>query len=116
VPVTTLDEYVAEHPDLRPVRFVKCDVEFHEADVLAGAERILSEDRPELLVEWSTPRRAYRERLFRQMQRLSYVIFQFEYGRLVPCTTADRIAPPSWDLGANYVCLPRELAASTVAA
>ena len=92
VPVTTIDEYLAEHPDLRPVRFIKCDVEFHEADVLAGAERTLREDRPELLVEWSTPRRAYRERLFRLMQRLSYAIFQFEYGRLVPCTTAERHA------------------------
>jgi FkbM family methyltransferase len=116
VPVTTLDEYVAEHPDLHPVRFIKCDVEFHEADVLAGAEQTLREDRPDLLVEWSTPRRAYRERLFRQMQQLSYAVFQFEYGRLVSCGTAERNAPPSWELGANYVFLPRERAASLLAA
>jgi hypothetical protein len=91
-------------------------VEFHEANVLAGAERTLLEDRPELLVEWSTPRRAYRERLYRQMQRLSYAAFQFEYGRLVPCMSAERHAPPSWELGANYVFLPKEKAASTMAA
>jgi FkbM family methyltransferase len=115
VPVITLDEYLAEHPDLRPVRFVKCDVEYHEADVLAGAERTLLEDRPELLVEWSTPRRSYRERLFRLMERLSYAIFQFEYGRLVPCTTAERHAPPSWELGANYVFLPQEAVSSAAA-
>jgi FkbM family methyltransferase len=115
VSVTTLDEYLAEHPNLRPVRFVKCDVEFHEADVLAGAERTLLEDRPELLVEWSTPRRVYRERLFRMMERLSYTIFQFEYGRLVPCTTAERHSPPSWELGANYVFLPQEIATATAA-
>jgi hypothetical protein len=113
--VTTLDEYLAEHTELRPVRFIKCDVEYHEADVLSGAERTLLDDRPELLVEWSTPRRAYRERLFRLMERLSYAILQFEYGRLVPCTTAERHAPPSWELGANYVFLPREAVASAAA-
>jgi FkbM family methyltransferase len=106
VPVTTIDEYVDAHPELRPVRFIKCDVECHEADVLAGAERTLREDRPELLVEWSTPRRAYRERLFRFAQQLDYAIFQFEYGHLMPCATAERNSPPSWELGANYVLLP----------
>jgi FkbM family methyltransferase len=115
VPVTTVDDYVAAHPELRPVRFIKCDVEYHEAEVLAGAERTLRDDRPELLVEWSTPRRSYRERLFRQMQRLDYAIFQFEYGRLVPCTTAERHSPPSWELGPNYVFLPREQTASAAA-
>ena len=108
VPVTTIDEYVEAHPELRPVRFIKCDVEFHEAEVLAGAERTLREDRPELLVEWSTPRRAYRERLFRLVQKLGYSVFQFESGKLTPCTTAERHDPPSWELGANYVMLPSE--------
>jgi hypothetical protein len=49
------------------------------------------------------------------MERLSYAILQFEYGRLVPCTTAERQAPPSWELGANYVFLPREAVASAAA-
>jgi FkbM family methyltransferase len=115
VSVTTIDDYLAEHPELRPVRFIKCDVEYHEAEVLAGAERTLREDRPELLVEWSTPRRSYRERLFRQMQRLNYAIYQFEYGRLVHCTTTERHSPPSWELGPNYLFLPRENAASAAA-
>lgn len=115
VPVTTIDEYLAEHPELRPVRFIKCDVEYHEADVLAGAQRILREDRPELLVEWSTPRRSYRERFFRLTQRLDYAVFQFEFGRLVPCTGAGRSCPPSWELGPNYVLRPREAVASAAA-
>jgi FkbM family methyltransferase len=115
VAVTTVDQYVAEHPQLRPVRFIKCDVEYHEAEVLAGAERTLREDRPELLVEWSTPRRAYRERLYGLVQRLGYTIYQFERGRLRPCTTAERHMPPSWDLGPNYVLLPREGAISAAA-
>ncbi len=33
------------------VQFIKCDLAFHEAEAFAGAERILTEDRPELLVE-----------------------------------------------------------------
>jgi FkbM family methyltransferase len=115
VPVTTLDQYLAEHPELRPVRFIKCDVEDHEADVLAGAERTLREDRPELLVEWSTPRRAYRERLFQQMQRLDYSIYQFEYGGLKLCKSPERRRPPSWELGPKYVMLPREVAAAAAA-
>jgi FkbM family methyltransferase len=115
VSVTTIDDYMAEHRELGPVRFIKCDVEYHEAEVLAGAERVLSEDRPELLVEWSTPRRAYRDRLYRMMQRLGYTIFQFEYGRLVPCTSAERHSPPCRELGANYVMLPQESVASAAA-
>jgi FkbM family methyltransferase len=111
VPVATLDEYLAAHPELRPVRFIKCDVEYHEADVLAGAEQTLREDRPQLLIDWSTPRRAHRERLFRLVYGLDYSIFQFEYGRLMPCTSAERHRPPSWELGPNYVLLPRESAA-----
>jgi FkbM family methyltransferase len=109
VPVTTVDEYLAERPELRPVRFIKCDVQNHEPKVLAGAEQTLRSDRPELLVEWSTPRGAYRERLFRLAQRLDYVIFQFEYGRLTPCITPERNAPPSWELGRYYLVLPGEL-------
>jgi FkbM family methyltransferase len=115
VPVMTIDEYVAQRPELRPVRFIKCDVEYHEADVLAGAARVLREDRPELLVAWSSPRRAYRERMFRLAQQMSYSIFQFEYGKLTRCTTAERRCPPSWELGANYVLLPHECAASAAA-
>lgn len=115
VPVTTIDEYVAQHPELRPVRFIKCDVEYHEAEVLAGAARTLLEDRPELLIEWSSPRRAYRERMFRLAQQMSYAMFQFEYGRLTRCTSAERRCPPSWELGANYVLLPHECAVSAAA-
>jgi FkbM family methyltransferase len=115
VPVTTVDAYVAQHPELRPVRFIKCDVEYHEAEVLAGATRTLLEDRPELLIEWSSPRRAYRERMYRLAQQMSYSIFQFEYGRLTRCTTAERHTEPSWELGANYVMVPHEIAASAAA-
>lgn len=48
VNVVRLDDEVRE-----PVGFVKIDVEGHELAVLEGAERILREDRPALLVESS---------------------------------------------------------------
>jgi FkbM family methyltransferase len=115
VPVTTIDEYMDAHPELRPVRFIKCDVEYHEAEVLAGAERTLRDDRPEMIVEWSTPRRAYRERVFRLAQRNNYAIFQFEYGRLTRCTGPERSSPPSWELGPNYLLVPHEAVASAAA-
>lgn len=52
VPITliTLDHYFA-NSELRPIRFLKCDVQGHELEVFLGGERILREDRPELLFE-----------------------------------------------------------------
>ena len=49
VPLTTLDQYVRDHP--MRVRALKCDVEGHELAVLRGAAGILERDRPALLVE-----------------------------------------------------------------
>ena len=49
VDVVRLDDVIAE-----PVGFIKIDVEGHELAVLEGAERILREHRPVLLVE-ATP-------------------------------------------------------------
>lgn len=110
VPITSMDEYLSAHPELRPVRFIKCDVEAHEADVLEGAVQTLNVDRPELLVEWTTTCTPRRQRLFELMSQLDYRILQFESGRLQPCTTAVRDRAPSWELGANYVLLPAEVA------
>lgn len=50
VPVETLDHYCAGQ-NLRPVNFIKCDVEGHELSVFRGAATILQEDRPTLLFE-----------------------------------------------------------------
>lgn len=54
VPVTTLDQYVSNH-DLPPVRFIKCDVQDHEAQVFRGATSTLLRDRPLLLIEQTEP-------------------------------------------------------------
>jgi FkbM family methyltransferase len=50
VPVTTLDAWFA-NSKLRPVTFVKCDVQDHELEVFRGGEELLREDRPTLLFE-----------------------------------------------------------------
>lgn len=50
VPVTTLDAFVAAQ-GLRRVDLVKCDVEGHELDVLAGATRTIDRWHPVLVCE-----------------------------------------------------------------
>lgn len=51
VEVDTLDNYFKNKPELRPIRFIKCDVEGHEFDVLLGGGNILKEDMPDILFE-----------------------------------------------------------------
>jgi len=49
VDIATLDSIVDTLP--RPIRFIKCDVEGHEFEVFKGAEKVLREDKPTVLVE-----------------------------------------------------------------
>ena len=51
VDVSTLDRFFDGRPELRPVCFVKCDVQDHELPVFQGGETILRDDRPILLFE-----------------------------------------------------------------
>jgi FkbM family methyltransferase len=46
VPAVPLD-----HMDLPPIGFIKIDVEGHEPEVLAGAQRLLAQDRPLIFME-----------------------------------------------------------------
>ena len=70
VATTTLDEKLG---DLRRVRFLKCDVEGHEHDVLLGGTRLLERDHPVLFIEIE---QRHRERLisetFQLLQDLGY--------------------------------------------
>jgi len=50
VSVTTLDS-VYEQREIAPPSFVKIDIEGSEGNVLLGAERMLAEARPKLLIE-----------------------------------------------------------------
>jgi len=110
IPVTTIDEFVAEHPTLRPVRFIKCDVECHEDEVIAGAEQTLHEDRPELLVEWLNWEQHRRERFVSLTRGLDYSIYAFGKGGLTHVTNpkADYENAPTTRF--NYLLLPREKA------
>lgn len=82
VDMTTLDALCA-HQDARPVGFIKCDVEGHELDVLVGAERVLREDRPVLLVESvdDRPTAGQTGRVFDHLRGLRYDGWFFEHGR-----------------------------------
>lgn len=46
----TLDQFCREQT-VKPIAFIKCDVEGHELEMFQGAEQVLAEDRPILLFE-----------------------------------------------------------------
>jgi FkbM family methyltransferase len=52
VRVVSLDDYAAERLADRKIDFIKIDVQGAEADVLAGAAKILARDMPDLLIEF----------------------------------------------------------------
>jgi len=86
VRTTTLDEYFANHP-LRPLRFMKIDIEGHEHDCFLGGQNILREDQPELLFE------CYDEKfsdVFPLLESLGYTGRYFFDGQLHPIATLDK--------------------------
>ncbi|MEL6877077.1 MAG: FkbM family methyltransferase [Pseudomonadota bacterium] len=85
VPAITLDE--CAH---RPVGFVKIDVEGHEFNVLDGAARLLTEDRPIWLIE-SEARHAEGApfTLFARMEEAGYVGFFAAHGNMHPVSEFD---------------------------
>jgi hypothetical protein len=93
------------------VRFIKADIQGHEYDCFVGGERILREDRPEILCECldeELPQvRAY-------LESLDYQGFFFFRRRLTPLAELSRWR---WAAGVpylNYVFVPAE-ACGTVA-
>ena len=71
VPVETIDDYVARTGDVPAI--IKIDTETTEPQVLAGAERVLAEHRPWLMVEvlWSL----VEDRLHDVMDRYGYTYY-----------------------------------------
>jgi FkbM family methyltransferase len=104
VPTTTLDEYFLRSP-LRPVRFIKADIQGHEHACFVGGERLLREDRPTVLCESEDytlePVRAY-------LGALGYDGFFFLKGRLTPIADLARLRGTIPAPYLNYVFLPRE--------
>ena len=101
IEVETLDR-LAEPLALENVRFIKIDVEGHEADVLAGGRALLREQRPVIALEGFY--RAYPEKA----ARVRALLNEFGYGhfyRFVPsrCAAFDR------KYGARRRLLPKPL-------
>lgn len=71
VDLTTLDEYFSQHPELRPLRFLKCDIQEHEYQCFLGGESVLREDRPDILFECMDPK-AEESRIFPFLDSLGY--------------------------------------------
>jgi FkbM family methyltransferase len=74
VDVDTLDDVLARLGVEQPVRFLKCDVEGHELEVLLGAREALREHRPRILVECEARHAPERrvEDVFRHLEGLGY--------------------------------------------
>ncbi len=91
ITLTTLDDYFA-NSDLRPIRFLKADVQGHELELFLGGERILREDRPELLFE------AYdylidEGLLVNFLEALGYDGFFYFEGQLTPINRLPELRP-----------------------
>ena len=109
VATTTLDEYFLRSP-LRPVRFIKADIQGHEHACFVGGERLLGEDRPTVLCESEDYEL---ERVRSYLSSLDYNGFFFVRGRLVPIAELARLRGSIAAPYLNYVFLPRERAATT---
>ncbi len=103
-----LDELFASSPDL-----VKIDVEGAEVEVLEGMQRMLSEARPDLLVEWA-PR--CQSRAGREPDELVRLLLDYDYsiralddknGRVLSIEEAVRCAEHDDDWYANLACVHR---------
>jgi FkbM family methyltransferase len=78
VVAVSLDQYSESHP---LPDFVKCDVEGAEVEVFAGAERLLSEKRPGLLVEMHSVEN--HARLKKKFSELGYVCSDVDENHLL---------------------------------
>jgi FkbM family methyltransferase len=107
VRLLTLDDYFAEH-DARPVKFIKCDVEGHEYQVFQGGQRLLREDRPELLFECHHAL-ALEEGFFEFLEDLGYQGYFFHQRKLTPLSELEAVCERASQGYFNYVFLPRKV-------
>ncbi|MEX2048884.1 MAG: FkbM family methyltransferase [Gemmatimonadota bacterium] len=92
VVTTTLD--LLTQDDSERVTFIKCDVEGHELAVLRGAQRLLRDRRPALLVEVAgDPDEAGSQAnvLFADLRSLSYSAYVRREDRVVSRSPGDRV-------------------------
>lgn len=105
VDVVTLDEY---YDNSRPIKFIKCDVEGHEYEVLKGSHQILIRDKPCLLFECHHSE-AERGDIFSYLTGLSYDGF-FTYKNKLIHFTKFRDFPyrKKGESHRNYIFLSKE--------
>jgi FkbM family methyltransferase len=107
----TLDD-ICRDREIRPVHFIKCDVEGHELEVFQGAEKILREDKPVLLFECAD---CFHEegqigRVLPYLQRLGYEGHFFCGGEIRPVAEfrveLHQVAPTHPDWYVNFAFVP----------
>jgi len=104
IALTTLDDYFREHP-ARPISFIKCDVEGHESEVIAGGLKTLEEDLPTMLIECHN-RIADESPLFESLDGLGYGAHFFYKHKLVPRARLGELRSEIDKPFLNYVFLP----------
>src|SRR5690606_9486967 len=80
VPSLTADEFIDEHPHARP-DLLKIDVEGAESDLLAGAERLLRDLSPDIILALHGP-----EQTTKCVDHLSSLGYTFSYLDGMPVT------------------------------
>lgn len=113
VKLLSLDDCARDHA-AGPVRFIKIDVEGHELEVLRGAERVLKEDRPSLLLECveGYHGRVSTDEVFSYLKELGYGGGFFHRGRLrslsrfSPSRHQVKMFTPDWC--PNFAFVPTE--------
>jgi FkbM family methyltransferase len=106
VPTTTLDDYF-QGSDLRPLRFIKADIQGHEYDCFVGGEQTLKQDRPEILCECLDPEF---DKVNAYLASLDYSGFFFCKNRLTPVSQLKQLRSTIPARYLNYVFVPAELA------
>jgi len=104
VELVSLDAW---YDSVRPIRFIKCDVEGHEHDVLLGARRVLLRDRPTLLLEIHHAE-AEKGEIAATLENLGYEGFFFHGGRKIPFAEFAQFPyRKSWESHRNYLFVHR---------
>lgn len=104
IPLTTLDAYLEENP-CGQIAFIKCDVEGHEHEVIAGGMKTLETHRPSLLIECHDAQ-VHETALFADLDSLGYNAYFFYQRALTPMNRFDELRSTIKDPFLNYVFVP----------